>query len=173
HMETHYAQDRWTNHYLASLHAKSLFKGKTVDEAAVLAQEAAWHLGGTPFWVVKILEVLLGQFAADLKHAPNCIWQVYTLSYGDLEGHVCAIVREVKAGQDRVRVLQQFAAPAPGFSKPTVKPSRAPEPIPEVAPIVTEESKAKARRRSREARLKGRIEALEHLLQDKDQAGKA
>ncbi|KAJ1971569.1 hypothetical protein H4R34_005700, partial [Dimargaris verticillata] len=173
HMEAHYAQDRWTNYYLAGIQAKSLFKGKTVDEAAALAQEAAWHLGGTQFWVVKILEVLLGQFAGDLKHAPNHIWQVYALSYGQLDCHVRAIVREAKAGQDRVRVLQQFAAPAPGFSKPAVKPSRVPEPVPEVAPVATDESKAKARRRSREARLKGRIEALERLLQDKDTAGKA
>ncbi|KAJ1973068.1 hypothetical protein H4R34_005201 [Dimargaris verticillata] len=54
-----------------------------------------------------------------------------------------------------------------------LKPSRTPEPVPEVAPIVIEETKAKAQHCSCEACLKGRIEALEHLLQDKDQAEKA
>ncbi|KAJ1968026.1 hypothetical protein H4R35_006538 [Dimargaris xerosporica] len=40
HMDAHYPDTRWSNHYLVALQNKSLFKGKSIDEAAALAKEA-------------------------------------------------------------------------------------------------------------------------------------
>ncbi|KAJ1970587.1 hypothetical protein H4R34_006014 [Dimargaris verticillata] len=169
HMEAHYPDARWSNHYLAGLHAKTLFKGKPIDQAAALAKEAAWHLGGTSFWTVKLVELLLGQFASDLKQAPSALWDIHALSSAQLESHIQRIVKEVKLGQTRAQIQHQFTAAASTASKPTPKPA----PVPDAVPTPTEDSKAKQRRRNRETRLKARIDELERQLQAKPASGNA
>ncbi|KAJ1967997.1 hypothetical protein H4R35_006549 [Dimargaris xerosporica] len=102
HMDAHYPNACWSNHYLVALQNKSLFKSKSIDEAAALAKEAAWHLGGMSFWATKLVELLLGQFAADLKYAPCDLWDTHALSSAQLEDHIQHIVNGVKLGQTRV-----------------------------------------------------------------------
>ncbi|KAJ1962255.1 hypothetical protein H4R35_007374, partial [Dimargaris xerosporica] len=139
HMDAHYPDTRWSNHYLVGLQGKTLFKGKPIDQAAALAKEAAWHLGGTSFWAIKLVELLLGQFAADLKYAPSDLWDIHALSSAQLESHIQRIVKEVKLGQTRVQIQHDFAATWPTASKPTAKPAPTTEP----APTPAEDNKAK------------------------------
>ncbi|KAJ1972113.1 hypothetical protein H4R35_004858 [Dimargaris xerosporica] len=173
HMDAHYPDTCWSNHYLVGLQGKTLFKGKPIDQAAALAKEAAWHLGGTSFWAIKLVELLLGQFAADLKYAPSDLWDIHALSSAQLESHIQRIVKEVKLGQTRVQIQHDFAATCPTASKPTAKPAPKPAPTTEPAPTPAEDNKAKQRRRNREARLKARIDELEALLKANPAPGKA
>ncbi|KAJ1966633.1 hypothetical protein H4R35_006945 [Dimargaris xerosporica] len=172
-MDAHHPDAHWSNHYLVALQNKSLFKGKSIDEAAALAKEAAWHLGGTSFWATKLVELLLGQFAADLKYAPCDLWDIRALSSAQLEDHLQCIVKEVKLGYMRAQILHQFTTAAPTTSTSTPRPVHTPVSVPDVAPMSTKNSRAKQRRRNREARLKARIDELERQLQAKPASGNA
>ncbi|KAJ1968027.1 hypothetical protein H4R35_006539 [Dimargaris xerosporica] len=95
------------------------------------------------FWAIKLVELLLGQFMADLKYAPCDLWDTHALTSAQLDDHIQRIVNEVKLGQTRARIQHDFVAGNPTASKPAAKPVPKPAPTTEPTATPTEDSKAK------------------------------